>query len=324
MTEKQQLIEAFKMLDFKMLNTLLDDNLSYMDVPKKLFLERLSQQITKYENLNAYENVTVGICGTCNKGWKAYKFSSNECPSLNLFFEEKDNKVSDIYICNDLNIVVPNDNDWNIYFKFYEEEKVDFKPSLDYNINLQKVEEAMEEFNAFVKSGFVTSQDVVYWYNKHNALTKKLNLNDPFVSQPYKAFEKLDSIYSEVSNLVHNHNKNGFAKEALKEYQNINRNSEKSLVNWVLSHKNEYFFSLKKTDNWKNTSFIILETEPSLVIDCNECLDSFLFEDLYSNLERNLLEKYEPTKEHYEQNGGSINYSLETFLRLHKKYLDLL
>lgn len=34
--------------------------------------------------------------------------------------------------------------------------------------------------------------------------------------------------------------------------------------------------------------------------------------------------KYEPTKEHYELNGGSVEYSLENFLRLYNKYLDIL
>lgn len=40
MTEKEQLIQAFKSLDFEALQNLLDDNRSYMDVSKDLFLSR--------------------------------------------------------------------------------------------------------------------------------------------------------------------------------------------------------------------------------------------------------------------------------------------
>lgn len=37
MSEHRGLIEAFRTLDFEMLNKLLDDNKAYMDVPKKCF-----------------------------------------------------------------------------------------------------------------------------------------------------------------------------------------------------------------------------------------------------------------------------------------------
>ena len=45
MTEKQKLIEAFKSLDFEKLQNLLNDNRSYMDVSKYLFLSTLKQKI---------------------------------------------------------------------------------------------------------------------------------------------------------------------------------------------------------------------------------------------------------------------------------------
>jgi hypothetical protein len=324
MSEKQELIEAFKKLDFEALDILLDDDTSYMDVPKKLFLKRLSKEIIKYDKLNTYESVKEGICGFCNKGCKAYKFSAKDCPSLNLFFEENNGKVTDIYICNDLNVESSDENEWDIYLNFYEEEKVDFKPSLQYNINIQKVEVCIEEYNALVVNGFVTSQDLVYWYNKYKTLISELDLVDPFLRQPYKAFEKLDNTYTNVYALVHNFNQNSLAIEALEEYQNINKHNERSNVKWLLKYKNEKSYSLEKTDNWKKTGFIILRNNPTIIIDCSNCLGSFLFEDLYSNLKDSLLKKYEPTEQQYRQNEGSVNYNLETFLKLHKKYLDLL
>jgi hypothetical protein len=36
------------------------------------------------------------------------------------------------------------------------------------------------------------------------------------------------------------------------------------------------------------------------------------------------MQKYYPTKEHFEQNGGSVEFSLASYLKLHNKYLDLL
>src|SRR5690606_1326478 len=104
MTEKLKLIQAFKSLDFDTLEDLLDDNRSYMDVPKDLFLSTLKQKLEVYSDLKSYEKVVEGICDHCNKGCKAYKFKAENLPSLNLFFEEKDNKVTDIYLCNALKV----------------------------------------------------------------------------------------------------------------------------------------------------------------------------------------------------------------------------
>lgn len=118
MTEKQKLIEAFKSLDFEALQSLLDDNRSYIDVYKDLFLSTLKQKIDEYEDLKSYENVVVGTCNHCNKGCKAYKFKAENLQSLPLYFEEKDGNVTDIYLCNAFKEDKPVKDDWNIYFSF--------------------------------------------------------------------------------------------------------------------------------------------------------------------------------------------------------------
>lgn len=322
MTEKQKLIQAFKSLDFDTLEKLLDDNKSYMDVSKSTFLNALRKEIERHEDLKRYELVEEGICDHCNKGCKAYKFKTENCPSLNLFFEEKKGMVTDIYLCNALKVETPDENDWDIYFIFYEEEKVNFKPTIEYSIHLQRIQKSIEEFNNLNSIGLVPVQEVVHWYNKMKALANELNLNDPFASLKYKAYKHIDSLYSKVSNLVHNYNENHLAQNALREYHNFDKENEKMLVSWLLNHKDKYFFSLKKTDNWEKTGIIILETEQNLVVDCLDCLDSFLFDEIYEKHRTEIMSKYEPTKEHYEMNGGSVTYNLESYLKLHNKYLD--
>jgi len=324
MTEKQKLILAFKSLDFEALEVLLDDNRSYMDVSKDLFLSTLKQKINEYENLKSYESVVEGICNHCNKGCKAYRFKAENLPSLPLYFEEKEEKVIDIYLCNALKEDSPDENDWDIYFSFYEEEKVDFKPSVEHLIILQRVEKAVQEFNNLENLGLVPIEEVVHWYNKMKVLANELNLNDPFFSIEYKAYKHIDSLYSEVSNLVHNYNKNHLAQKALDKYHKIDTEDEKSLVKWLLENEGNYFFELKKTDNWEKTGFLILETYPNLLVDCNGYLDGFILNEIYYNHFGEIMEKYQPTQEHFEQNGGSVECSLESYLKLHNKYLDLL
>ena len=269
MTEKQKLIEAFKSLDFEALQNLLDDNRSYMDVSKDLFLFTLKQKIDIYEDLKSFENVVEGTCNHCNKGCKAYKFKAENLPSLPLYFEEKNGKVTDIYLCNALKEDKVDENDWDIYFSFYEEEKVNFQPTIEYSITLQKVEKAIEEFDNLEKIGLVPIEEVVYWYNKYKLLARELGLDNPFVGIKYKAYKHIDFLYSNVSKLVHNFKKNDLAKNALEAYHKIKTEDEKSLVKWLLENRNHLFYSLKETENWEETGFLILETEPNLLIDCS-------------------------------------------------------
>lgn len=324
MTEKQLLIQAFQSLDFEKLHYLLDDNKSYMDVSKDLFLSRLKEKINQYSDLKSYEEVIEGICDFCNKGCKAYKFKAEGCPSLSLFFEEKNDAVTDIYLCNSLLLERSDEDSWPIYFEFYEEEKVDFKPSIDYLINLQRIEKAIEDFNRLVSMNLVPIEEVVHWHNKCKTLANDLNLDDISVSSRYKAYEYIDLLYSKVSSLVHNYNNNHLAQNALDAYNKIDANDEKSIVKWLIDNKEISIFSSKKTDNWKKTGFIILETEPNLVIDCVDYLAVFLFDDIYDSHKNEMMAKYEPTEAHFEENGGTVECSLENYLKLHNKYLDLL
>jgi hypothetical protein len=324
MTEKQKLIEAFKSLDFEALDNLLDDDRSYMDVTKDLFLSTLKQELENHSDLNSYEKVVEGFCKFCNKGCKAYKFKAENSPSLNLFFEEKNGKVTDIYLCNALEVETPDENESDIFFSFYEEEKVDFKPTTKYLIHLQKIEKSVEEFNNLASIGLVPVEEVVHWYNKTKVLANEIQLNAPFKSFEYKAHEYIDSIYSKVSSLVHYYNENHIAQKALREYQEFDKENEKMLISWLLNYREDNFFPLKKTVNWEKTGIIILETEPEIVIDCLDCLDSFLFDEIYYKHYNEMMTKYEPTKEQYKLEGDFVPYSLESYLKIHNKYLDLL
>ncbi|KXK37313.1 MAG: hypothetical protein J5I52_05195 [Saprospiraceae bacterium] len=325
MAEKQKLIEAFKSLDFEALQNLLDDNRSYMRVSKDLFLSRLKQKVDVYEDLKSYDVVVEGICNHCYKGCKAYKFKAKNLPSLPLFFEEEDGKVTDICICNDLIEDNPDEDDWRIMLKFCEDEKVDFKPSLEYNMILQLIDEAVEAFYALNKKGVATIEGVVDWYNQNQNLASAIGLDlQVFFGLQYKAYEHIASIYSKVSDLVSNFERNDVAKNALEAYHKISADDEKSLVKWLLDNADNHFYELQKTDYWERTGLLILETNPNLLVDCSGYLEGFLLREIYTKHFDEMMEKYQPTMEHYMQHGGWIDTSLKNYLKVHNKYLDLL
>lgn len=324
MTEKQLLIQAFKSLDFDALENLLDDNKPYMDVPKVLFLSTIKKEIDQLKNLNSYTEVIEGTCNSCHKGSIAYKFKAEGYPSLNLFFEEKNGKVTDIRLCNELKVDLPDENERNIYFSFYEDEKVNFTPTIQHLIILQRIEKAIDDFNKLESMGLVSIQEVLHWFNNMRYLADELNLGNLFKCRKYKAFKHIDSLYYKVSNMVDNYTNNQVAQDALREYDELDKEDEKMIVRWLLKHKHKYFYSPEQPDNWQKTGIIVLETKPNLIVDCSDFLDSFKFPQIYYNLNEEIMNRYQPTPEHFDQNGGRVICSLENYLKLHNKYLDLL
>ena len=289
-----------------------------------LFLSRLKQKIDSFNDLQSYQNITKGICNHCNKGCEAYKFHSDNFPSLSLFFEEINGEVKDIYLCHALETETNDSNENDIYFKFYEEEKVGFKPSLDHLIRLQRVEKAVEEFNYLQSVGLIPLLEVIHWYNRMKNLANDLYLNEPYVSYEYRSYIHINHLYSEVSYLVHNYNEHHLIKSALDIYYKIDKEDEREIVKWLIENKDIYLFPLKKTENWENTGIFILDTNPNLIVDCIDFIDSYLFEEIYENQLDEIMKKYKPTKEYFDQNKDGVEYSLEVYLKSHQKYLDLL
>lgn len=331
MTQKQHIIQAIKNLDFDKLYQLLDDNTSYMDVPKSTFINEFQSEVERIKNFvdfrdfNCFDRVVEGVCDTCNMSSTAYRFirDKRHCLVFDLCFEEEKGEIKNIYICEDMVAEEPNEHYVILYFSFFKDECINFKPTLEHLILIQRNDKLIEEFQKLTDYGLIPIQEVLYWHKKVTSVKKDLGFYRIFKQDRYKIFEDLRILYRSVSEIKENYDNNHIAEKALLEYKNLDENDEKSIVKWLLPYEEEQFYSLKKTNNWKETGILILESEPNLVLDCSGCIESFIFEDLFSNRYYDLLIKYEPTKEHYEQNGGSVPLNLETHLKLHNKYLDL-
>ncbi len=324
MTEKEKIIEAIKNLDFNELKKLLDDNKSYMDVSKDLFLSTLKHNIKQYKDLKSYKKVVEGTCEYCNKGCKAYRFKTDNLPSLPLFIEEKEGIVTDIYLCNLLKEDDSDENHWDIYFNFYEDEKVGFIPSVEHLIILQRIDKAVEGFNDLEKTGIVPIEEVVLWYKKCKLLARDLDFDNVFEGTKYKAFLHFKNLYYNASSLNKYMKENDLAKKALDKFYELDKKNEKNIVKWLLENENYYSIQIKKTKKWKKTGFLILETNPNLLIDFNGYLHGFILNEIYFNLLMQIMDKYIPTSEQIAQNDEPIECSLKSLLKLHNKYLDLL
>jgi len=282
----QNVINAIKNLDFELLKNILKDEYSYMDVPKDTFLNRLEQEFKNYQEngLNHYEQIITGSCGRCNLGCNAYSFYKENFPSLNLFFEIKNNEVKDIKLCGNLEGAIENDCG-TIYFDFYEEDKVSFKPSSAYYLIVQKAEIAIKEFKTLKQNNFITIEDLASWRDKFHQLILTLGINNPLNSKKYKAFIEIDKVSFDACRLLEYYDENEYAIKAMEEYKQIDDNNEKDIEEWVSKYRKHYLVTYShKFDNWKTTGLMILKTNPELIVDCSSCLDAFKFAEVYADL----------------------------------------
>lgn len=317
MSNFQQILKAIKNIDFTALEKLLDDDKSYMDVPKQLFIERLQFSIKEQSCLgfSGYDNIVKGKCGVCNKGCDAYSFQSEGNPSLNLFFETESEHIEDIYLCCDF--VHDIEADHCIKFFFYKEETARFIPGENYLIDKQKTERAVAEFKKLTAHNFVDIEDLVYWDEKYKDLTDIFGWNDLY--HPYKYLNEFDDICRDLRDFVEFYNTGKTAKEAMTEYKKLS--NEKDLVAWLFKHQsNKCFNEFKGLGNWKKTGFIKFGPNSDIVVDCSVCLDAFKLPKVYDKEYYRILRKY--AIKGVDDNG--ILYNLKIYLKLRKKYLDIL
>ena len=325
MSKKEIIINAIKEMDIEKLEQLLDDNRPYMDVPKSLFLDKLKIQFDKCKKneVTSFDKLVSGVCASCNKGCKGYSFVTKDNHTLDLFFEEENEEVTDVYLCNKLEVKEKISPNYQMYFNFYEDEKVTFKPSVDFLIKKQNIENAITEFEQF-KDRFVFIEEIGYWKNKHLELVNEFAAPFFFREERYLLFEPFSGLCSNLRNVIEHIEKHKFAIQALSELEATE--NEEELVYWLFTyewgHLSDYGF--ERLHGWEQNGLITLKEYPSIIIDCSGYIESLQFSFLYSKHHDDLVEKYNPTKEHFEKSSGGIEYSLESHLRIHGMYLGIL
>lgn len=320
MAQLKQVLQAIKNTDFNTLEVILDDDKPYMEVSKSLFLVTLKKKLQ-----DRMDNGFIGFDKVVENNNGSYMFYTKGYPYLNLYFEIKDDEILDVYLSHD-NVPMSEEEYYGeIFFFFYEEDKVNFSPGVKHYVNKQKAEKAVADFKILSEKPYVFVEDIDYWRIKYEDIVSSIGFNPPFNDQVYRAFLEVDEICWIVHYLTAFIDKYDYAKAALNEYRNLDPNEEKEIVYWLLTHK-KHKLDLYNigTTNWQTTGIIKLDADFEMFVDCNTYIDSFLFAELYDRLEDNLIEKYMPTKKHYLEHKNGIGISFESLLKINNKYLDIL
>lgn len=319
--------QAIKNFDIASLKELLEDDKTYQDVSKSLFLEKLEKKFNqaKRDDCHSFDDVFFGICGSCNKGCEGMTFLTNSGYYLDLFIESKDGKTADdIYVCNKLTNFTNLKKTMDLGFSFYKDEYFLFKPPTEYTLIKQQYELLKKEAKDIESP--ILFNELVDWYSNYDYLSNSIYRLGPFACFDYKLYSKAFNLVSQFDNIFKLKAKSAHATEALINYH-LAKTEREQLI-WFYENKNHHhgtiYFELSKS--WRTDSIVNYKADAlKLEIDISGYEYMMDYFEKIDSLYDSIMEKYKPLPEHFEQSEtGSIEYSLDNHLRLHNMHLDVI
>ena len=104
-TQLDAVVYFIQKLDIDMVNEILDDELTYQDFEKAMFIHKLGVAFDEFKSVgNESLEVSYGMCDSikCSYGCPGYQFVGNHSPFFfELIFIHKEGQIQDIYECVD-------------------------------------------------------------------------------------------------------------------------------------------------------------------------------------------------------------------------------
>ena len=102
-SQADSILYFLQKLDIDMVNSILEDNRTYQDFPKKKFINKLDGAMDEFlKSGDTFLNKHSGFCNSevCNFNCTGFSFIGNKSSNyIDLIFEIKDDVVNDIYEC---------------------------------------------------------------------------------------------------------------------------------------------------------------------------------------------------------------------------------
>lgn len=103
-SNQTQAIQHFiEKMDIEMVDAFLDNDKTYQDFEKYLFISKLQQAFTTFEDLGDTHLLAIeGNCNSCDKTKTGFTFIGNNSNNyMSIIFDTADNKINDLYECSD-------------------------------------------------------------------------------------------------------------------------------------------------------------------------------------------------------------------------------
>lgn len=236
---KEALIKAISEMDVATLKLILEDDVSYQDTTKTIFLQKLEDIFIDFKSADAHLIHHDGQCNSeecSNKNKKGCVFVGNQSGRyINFIIEQEDNgRIKDIYncssFCTDNNVIEEYKRE--ISLSVYADEKVGFKPSLLYSKLNTSCITAVNELKQYTNTE-IPKEEIIAWIKRYEALFDSFRLPPIFYKEHsffYNCYRKIFDIY-EYINLEEE------AANAIKEFKETDAANELQLLKWLV--KNE-------------------------------------------------------------------------------------
>jgi hypothetical protein len=113
-SQADAVIHYIKHLDIEMIETLLDDKLTYQEFPKSSFIQKFDVAFNEFIQSGDSElDISNGFCSVfvCNNQCSGYRFSSKSSGLyFDLIIDIEDGQVNDIYECSSFFCLSSNSN----------------------------------------------------------------------------------------------------------------------------------------------------------------------------------------------------------------------
>lgn len=322
MTIKQTIIKAIKEMDISLLEVVLEDDRSYMDVSKETFIARLSKEFDhlRKDGLKGFSKTVEGTCGNCNKGCGGISFVTQDYQYMDVLFEGTEENVTDIYTCTEFITNEKVEKKHEIFFSFKEEEKVDYVDLPDIAAHRAKVKRVSEDFKQF-RNNITDIKTIAHWYMGH----KKVEEDLPFLGWiDYRFIGDFIEWFCDFRCLADMVNNKKEFQSRLEELRVAESKKEREVIKWLLKYDNDDYsgYSLNFTRIDANTNFLEWKLDKSVLIDYSGFETSMEYYDRFDDLMQSMMDKYTPLTKHFDK-YGSVHGALYAFLEVHGVYLDL-
>ena len=322
------LVSAISEMDIKALELILEDNVSYQDTTKSIFIEKLDEVFKEFKTK---DNKLLTYQGKCN---------SNECPNKNkngisfignksgryinfIIEENEDGSLKDIYNCHDFctNKKVIDENKRQLRLTVYKDEKVDFKPSSYYISSNNKSLSALNYLTQFNNSE-ISKDQIINWVKQYDEFYSSLDwfdLSYKNLSPFHNCFYHIKGIYEFI--LLEED-----AAIALAELKSIDIEEEMQILSWLVAF--EYLYNklillhpnIVSEESLQSGKIILHKDftvyfKTELLKNCinlQEHFDKHYYEklNLYTTISKEEDENKTPFDDDYE-NTSSLKYHLE-------------
>jgi len=294
MSKIETVIKAIENMDIDLLDLVLDTNKSYMDVPKEMFLSKLSSEFGKLKNrgITEFNKVSKGNCQKCYEHYSGFTFSTKDNDYLDLLFLEKENDIADIIQCTELKNEQKFSKEKNIFLYFKKDNRITHKPTSTLLFQQVEIEKAELEFKEF-ENQIIDLETLEIWSNKWTELFNSVR----YKILDYSFVPSFISTYSSTQEILSLKKGKKLAEKALTELASFEIFEHRKLINWLLKYKENEVFNAStsyiKTDNLDKTNFVIfkngedffkdgLKNYENIVIDIKGYLSSLKFGEIYS------------------------------------------